>query len=61
MIDIESFKAANDRLGHRAGDGILKSAANTIRETLRTSDVIGRYGGGEFLVFLPSTSTGATP
>jgi diguanylate cyclase (GGDEF)-like protein len=61
MIDIDSFKAANDRLGHRAGDEILKSAANTVRDTLRASDVIGRYGGDEFLVFLPSTSAGATP
>jgi diguanylate cyclase (GGDEF)-like protein len=52
MIDINGFKAANDSLGHLAGDHILRELAQLLQKTLRTSDVISRYGGDEFLVLL---------
>ena len=52
MIDIDRFKTINDTYGHPFGDRILKRVANCIREAIRASDVLGRYGGEEFLVFL---------
>jgi len=52
MIDINGFKAANDTLGHPAGDRILRELVQLLQKTLRTSDVISRYGGDEFLVLL---------
>lgn len=52
MIDVNGFKAANDSLGHLAGDRILRELAQILQKTLRTSDVISRYGGDEFLVLL---------
>lgn len=52
MIDVNGFKAANDALGHLAGDRILRELAQLLQKTLRTSDVISRYGGDEFLVLL---------
>jgi diguanylate cyclase (GGDEF)-like protein len=56
MIDIDSFKAFNDRHGHNGGDEALRSVANTIAATLgRSQDFVGRYGGEEFLAVLPGT------
>lgn len=52
MIDINGFKAANDSLGHPVGDRILRELVQLLQKTLRTSDVISRYGGDEFLVLL---------
>jgi diguanylate cyclase (GGDEF)-like protein len=52
MIDVNGFKAANDSLGHLSGDRILRELAQLLQKTLRTSDVISRYGGDEFLVLL---------
>jgi diguanylate cyclase (GGDEF)-like protein len=52
MIDVNGFKEANDTLGHLAGDRILRELAQLLHKTLRTSDVISRYGGDEFLVLL---------
>ncbi|HTZ95729.1 MAG TPA: GGDEF domain-containing protein [Terriglobales bacterium] len=52
MIDVNGFKAANDSLGHLAGDRILRELSQILQKTLRTSDVISRYGGDEFLVLL---------
>jgi diguanylate cyclase (GGDEF)-like protein len=52
MIDVNGFKAANDSLGHPAGDRILRELVQLLQKTLRTSDVISRYGGDEFLVLL---------
>ena len=52
MIDVNGFKQANDSLGHPTGDRILKELALLLQSTLRTSDVISRYGGDEFLVLL---------
>lgn len=56
MIDLDHFKKVNDRHGHQTGDRVLKNLARFLRQRLRTSDVIGRYGGEEFAVILADTS-----
>lgn len=53
MIDLDHFKQINDRYGHRTGDHVIKALANFLRHRLRSTDVIGRYGGEEFVVILP--------
>ncbi|HAH60693.1 MAG TPA: hypothetical protein DCL73_01190 [Treponema sp.] len=55
FIDIDHFKKVNDTYGHAAGDCVLKSITKCIRESIRSSDIIGRVGGEEFSVFLPET------
>ena len=60
MIDLDHFKTINDRYGHNAGDRVLKGAAKLITETLRTSDIVCRYGGEEFIVLLPEIQSTAT-
>lgn len=52
MCDIDNFKKINDNFGHHYGDAVLTGTANTIRKSLRTFDVVGRYGGDEFIVFV---------
>lgn len=52
MADLDNFKAVNDTYGHLAGDRVLVSVANSIRSRLRASDVLGRFGGEEFLMLL---------
>lgn len=59
MIDIDRFKLINDCHGHSAGDLVLCEVAGRLSQGLRTSDVIGRYGGEEFVVVLPRTSAAA--
>jgi diguanylate cyclase (GGDEF)-like protein len=56
LIDIDFFKQTNDRYGHAAGDTVLVTVARRLRETLRETDTIVRWGGEEFLVFIPQTS-----
>lgn len=55
MIDIDHFKKINDTFGHAAGDQVLRQLATKLRESIREPDMVGRYGGEEFLVVLPST------
>ncbi len=55
MLDIDHFKAINDRHGHSAGDEVLKALAETLRSSLRVTDAVCRYGGEEFCLLLPST------
>jgi diguanylate cyclase (GGDEF)-like protein len=60
MIDIDNFKEINDTLGHGVGDQVLRFIASQMRDRIREPDVLGRYGGDEFLVILPnSTASGA--
>jgi diguanylate cyclase len=55
LLDVDNFKALNDRYGHQAGDDALVHLARVIREALRPSDTVARYGGEEFVVLLPET------
>ena len=55
-IDIDRFKQINDEFGHRVGDRVLQSAANTIKSALRATDAVARLGGDEFAVLLPQTN-----
>jgi diguanylate cyclase (GGDEF)-like protein len=55
MIDIDHFKSINDTFGHAAGDEALQTLARLCSESLRTTDLIGRYGGDELVTILPDT------
>ena len=55
LFDIDHFKAVNDRYGHDVGDEVLKRVAASAIEGLRSTDLIGRYGGEEFVIILPRT------
>jgi two-component system, cell cycle response regulator len=55
LLDIDHFKSVNDTYGHAAGDAVLREAARRICSASRISDIIGRYGGEEFVALLPET------
>lgn len=55
MMDIDYFKKVNDNYGHKTGDDILKLLARTIEGSIRQVDILGRYGGEEFIILLPNT------
>ena len=55
LYDIDHFKEVNDTYGHKAGDDTLKELSNIIKASIRDIDIIGRYGGEEFLIILPNT------
>jgi two-component system cell cycle response regulator len=75
IVDVDHFKVVNDKLGHQVGDEVLVEVAARLGSALRTEDMLGRWGGEEFLVLLPQTNalgartlaerlrvrTGATP
>jgi len=56
FFDIDRFKPINDTHGHTAGDAVLRQVAALVADNLRSSDVMGRYGGEEFMVILPETT-----
>jgi diguanylate cyclase len=55
MLDVDNFKQLNDTYGHQVGDVALQHLAQVIRDTLRPTDVISRFGGEEFIILLPDT------
>ncbi|MDD2921391.1 MAG: GGDEF domain-containing protein, partial [Anaerolineales bacterium] len=56
LFDLDHFKKVNDTYGHAVGDAVLRRVVQVARAELRSSDVIGRYGGEEFVVIMPMTS-----
>ena len=53
MLDIDNFKQLNDNFGHQLGDHVLEEVSQTLADSVRGSDVVGRYGGEEFLIVMP--------
>lgn len=56
MLDLDHFKEVNDTYGHHAGDKVIKAIAHLLRQRLRKTDAVGRYGGEEFVAVLPRCS-----
>jgi diguanylate cyclase (GGDEF)-like protein len=55
-IDLDNFKEVNDNLGHRAGDKLLVTVVSDIKANIRSTDILARFGGDEFVILLPATS-----
>ena len=60
MLDIDDFKIVNDTLGHQKGDEALRSTARILQRGVRASDILGRYGGEEFIIFFSSVRKDST-
>jgi diguanylate cyclase (GGDEF)-like protein len=59
MIDLDHFKLVNDTYGHEAGDIVLKNMADICRQNIRKTDILGRFGGEEFIIIMPETNLAA--
>ncbi len=59
LLDIDHFKDVNDNYGHQVGDYVLKTIATLIRENTRYTDIVGRWGGEEFIIICPETGAGS--
>ena len=57
MLDVDSFKSYNDTYGHVQGDVLLRMLSNLLREKVRGVDIVGRFGGEEFLIVMPETTS----
>lgn len=55
IFDVDNFKEVNDEYGHTIGDSVLFEVAKLVKNTLRSSDIFGRFGGDEFIILLPNT------
>ena len=60
LIDLDLFKQINDTLGHDAGDEVLVSFAECLKNVCREDDVVGRFGGDEFIIFVPDIQSKET-
>ncbi|MBN1676217.1 MAG: diguanylate cyclase [Kiritimatiellae bacterium] len=58
VVDVDNFKTVNDTYGHAVGDEVIKELSEIAMHTVRASDIIGRYGGDEFVIVLPGAATG---
>lgn len=58
LVDVDQFKQVNDQFGHSAGDDVLETVANTLSRAIRPNDVLGRWGGDEFLVLARGVDVG---
>jgi diguanylate cyclase (GGDEF)-like protein len=56
VVDLDHFKSINDRFGHAGGDRVLQEFARVCRESIREQDILGRWGGEEFLIVMPGAS-----
>lgn len=60
ILDIDYFKSVNDTFGHQVGDSVLIEMSNILQENLRNTDLLGRWGGEEFLIICPHTDINGT-
>src|SRR5210317_561620 len=61
FADMDNLKLINDTFGHQEGDKAIQAFCSIIKETFRKSDIMGRYGGDEFVIFMPETGRVAAP
>ena len=57
LLDLDHFKVINDSLGHEAGDQLLQSVASRLRGVIKENNVLARFGGDEFIIFMPKLTS----